>query len=94
MYEGCCRHCSFQCSCLSVNTSPELPTRYARGGSELEMVLLDFLSRVATDTPESERLSVNTDVGPDVGQRLHKKQNHSQVYATPGTDEVARLLEI
>ena len=79
MYEGCCGYYSFQSSCLSINTSPELPTKYARGGSELEMVLLDFRSRVATDTPESESLSVNTDVGPDVGRRLHKKQNHLQV---------------
>lgn len=40
-------------------------------------MLSDFTSHVATDTPESESHSVNTDVGPDVGYWFHRNQNYS-----------------
>ena len=36
-----------------------------------------FTSLIETDMPESESHSVNADVGPDVGYRLHTNQNYS-----------------
>lgn len=41
------------------------------------LVLSDFTSHVATDMPESESHSVNTDVGPDVGYWFPINQNYS-----------------
>lgn len=68
---------SFQCSCLSINTSSKLPTKHTSAAQSWSLVLSDFTSHVATDTPESESHFVNTDVGPDVGYWLHINQNYS-----------------
>lgn len=38
---------------------------------------MDLTSHVATNTPESESHSVNTDVGPDVGYWLNTNPNYS-----------------
>ena len=54
----CCSDYSFRSSCLSINTSPSFQP-HTRGGSEMRTVLLRVTLPVATDTPESEDLSVN-----------------------------------